>query len=343
MAAGFFSSCYSRLALSRISCTYRFAKEPPNFRSRVTPGFCVVTPKRSLVALAQVQELHTVQSSIPISDSLSERIGFIGAGQMGTALIKGFFRSGVSIPEKISASARCQARRDVLMSLGIAPQNVFEDATLGGAALVAANSDVILLGVKPQAMTVVLEALAPHLSPRHLVISIAAGVKLSKLENILGTDARIARVMPNTPSLIQQGASAYSLNSNATESDNHIVHTLLSAVGTAVAVDENCMDAVTGLSGSGPAYAFVAMEALADGGVAAGLPRDIAQQLAAQTMLGAAKMVLETGKHPAELKDMVASPAGTTIAGLHELEKGGLRATYINAVVAAMRRSEELA
>ncbi len=176
-----------------------------------------------------------------------------------------------------------------------------------------------------------------------MVVSIAAGVTLNTLKEAAGADARVIRVMPNTPCLVGETAAAMCLGGSADDNDAELVRKLFSSVGTIYRVDEKLLSAVTGLSGSGPAYVFVMIEALADGGVKAGLPRDIAQQLAAQTVLGSAKMVLETGKHPGVLKDMVTSPAGTTIAGVHELEKAGVRAAFINAVNAATLRADELA
>jgi len=266
---------------------------------------------------------------------------------MGEALIRGFLQSGVSSPGRICASVATFERKELLGSLGVG--NVFDDAIQGGADEVAKFSDVIILGVKPQVMGPVLEALGPSLEPRHLVISIAAGIRLKTLEAKLGHNTRVVRVMPNTPCLVQCGASAYALGSHATQDDADLVHTLLSAVGLAIQVEEKMMDAVTGLSGSGPAYVFMMIEALADGGVAAGLPRDTAVALAAKTVAGAAQMVFQEDKasisgmvHPAILKDKVASPAGTTIAGLCQLENSGVRGAFIRAVKAAAERSEEL-
>lgn len=275
------------------------------------------------------------------------RIGVIGAGQMGEALIRGFLQAGVCTPGRISASVLTLERREYLSNLGIG--NIFEDAATGGAQGVAQHSDVIILGVKPQAMAPVLEALAPVIQPHHLIISIAAGIRISTLEAALGETTRVVRVMPNTPCLVQSAASAYALGTHATPEDADLVHRLLTAVGLAIQVEEKMMDAVTGLSGSGPAYVFLMVEALADGGVAAGLPRDTALALAAKTVAGAAQMIFQEDEssisgmvHPGILKDKVASPAGTTIAGLTELESSGVRGAFIRAVKAAAKRSEEL-
>ena len=202
---------------------------------------------------------------------------------------------------------------------------------------------MIVLAVKPQGMATVLAELKPLVTPDHLIISIAAGISLATMADGLGPGRRLARVMSNTPALVGAGASAYCLGSEARPEDETLVRTFMEAVGTAYPIPETLMDAVTGLSGSGPAFVYAIIEALSDGGVKVGLPREIATALAAQTVVGAARMVLETGQHPGFLKDQVASPGGTTIAGLHALERGALRATLMDAVEAAARRSAELA
>ncbi len=187
-----------------------------------------------------------------------------------------------------------------------------------------------------------LEEIRPALSPGHLLISIAAGVPIARLESALDAGARVIRVMPNTPALVGASATAYALGKSATPGDAALTDKIFSAVGLVFQLKESLLDAVTGLSGSGPAYVYLVIEALSDGGVAAGLPRDVATKLAAQTVFGSAKMVLETGQHPAALKDMVASPGGTTVEGLHELEKGRLRGVLISAVRAATEKSRKL-
>ena len=204
------------------------------------------------------------------------------------------------------------------------------------------SSQAIVLAVKPQSMPQVLAELRPLVGPDHLIISIAAGVTLSAMTDGLGSNRRLVRVMPNTPALLGEGASGYCMGSATKPEDEATVRLCLDAVGRSYRVPEHLLDAVTGLSGSGPAFVYLMIEALSDGGVRVGLPRDIATALAAQTVLGAAKMVLETGLHPGVLKDQVTSPGGTTIAGLHALERGGLRAALMNAVEAATSRSQEL-
>ncbi len=264
------------------------------------------------------------------------RWGFIGSGKMATALVQGMIRAGTASPGSIVASDPYPGAREALASSsGIRATD--------SNAEVARESDAIVLAVKPQSMPAVMAELAGHLESRHLVISVAAGVSLGTMAHALGGQHRLIRVMPNTPALVGEGAAAYCLGARATPEDEEVVRSCLAAVGRAVAVPETMLDAVTGLSGSGPAFVYAIIEALSDGGVRVGLPRDVATQLAAQTVLGAAKMVLETGLHPGALKDQVTSPGGTTIAGLHALERGALRGTLMDAVEAATKRSAELA
>jgi pyrroline-5-carboxylate reductase len=209
-------------------------------------------------------------------------------------------------------------------------------------AAVVARSDVLILAVKPQNMAGLLADIRPAVTAKHLVISIAAGITLRQLAEGVGADRRLIRVMPNTPCLVGASASGYAAAEAATADDIKLVDRFLNAVGKAFQLPEQLLDAVTGLSGSGPAFVFAVIEALSDGGVRMGLPRDVATALAAQTVFGSAKMLLETGLHPAVLKDQVASPGGTTIAGLHALERGGVRAAFMDAVEAATQRSQEL-
>jgi pyrroline-5-carboxylate reductase len=262
-------------------------------------------------------------------------IGFLGAGQMATALAKGWAVAGLlDAPRSLASDPYPAAREKFAATTGVraVPTN----------AEVVAASDVLILAVKPQMMAAVLAEIRPHLTAQHLVISIAAGVTLQQLTDGLGAETRLIRVMPNTPCLVGASASGFATGPTATKDDSELVAQLFGAVGKAFALPEHLLDAVTGLSGSGPAFVYVMIEALADGGVRVGLPRDVALALAAQTVLGSAKMVLETGQHPGALKDAVASPGGTTIAGLHALERGGIRAALMDAVEAATERAAEL-
>jgi pyrroline-5-carboxylate reductase len=262
-------------------------------------------------------------------------IGFLGAGKMATALAKGFVRAELTTPKEIIASDPYPlARKSFTGEIG--------SKTTASNCDVAKTARVLILATKPDQVATALAEISGAFTKNHLLISIAAGVTISKLESLLPAGARVIRVMPNTPALVGEGASAFALGKNASVSDAELAKRLLSAVGVALQVKESLLDAVTGLSGSGPAYVYQFIEALSDGGVAAGLPRDIATKLAAQTVLGAAKMVLETGQHPGALKDQVTSPGGTTIEGLHALEKGKLRATVMSAVRAATEKSKKL-
>jgi pyrroline-5-carboxylate reductase len=269
------------------------------------------------------------------ADLSAVSVGFIGAGQMATALARGFISIGKLSVEHVVAADAVAAAAERFRSLT-------------GAKVVATNrevvalADVIILAVKPHHVTTVLAELAPSITPQHVVVSIAAGVTLATLQHGLGAPRRVVRVMPNTPSLVGAGAAAYALGGSATDADGALVERLLGTVGVCVAVSESQLDAVTGLSGSGPAFVYQFIEALSDGGVRAGLPRDLATKLAAQTVLGSAQMVLTTGQHPGPLKDAVTSPGGTTIAGLHALEQGALRGTVMNAVTAAWERAKQL-
>ena len=266
------------------------------------------------------------------------KIGFLGAGAMGEALAGGLLAAGVP-RERVRAADPDPARRvAVERALGIAAGD-------DNGALVRA-SDVVVLAVKPAMVAQVLGALRKELGAelaRPLWISIAAGVSLAKLAAELPTGARTVRAMPNTPALVRAGATAFAAGPAATAADRAAAQALFESVGLAwEAPDEGLLDAVTGLSGSGPAYVFVFLEALADAGVRAGLPREAAHRLACQTVLGSARLALESGLHPGQLKDRVTSPGGTTIAGLARLEAGGLRAAVHEAVEAATRRSREL-
>lgn len=262
-------------------------------------------------------------------------IGFLGSGKMATALAKGFLQAGLVTSERLLASDPAELAR-----------SQFAQAT--GGRTTAANrevaqwADVLVVAVKPDQVTEVLGGVRDQMTIRQRIISIAAGVTLSQLEGALPAGARVVRVMPNTPALIGVSATGFAAGKSAAPEDIELVKELFSSVGIAFQVKEGLLDAVTGLSGSGPAYVYLMIEALSDGGVAAGLPREIATRLAAQTVLGGARMVLETGLHPGVLKDMVTSPGGTTIDGLHELERAGVRAAFSQAVRVAAEKSKQL-
>ena len=262
------------------------------------------------------------------------KLALLGCGKMGSALLKGILNKGLVLPT------------DVTLSDPHAPSATALAAQLPGTRIATTNLDaatgahLVLLCVKPYDIPTVLAELTTL--PQTLLVSIAAGVTLAKMETILQGTHRLIRVMPNTPALIGHGASAYALGTTATEADATTLHTLLTATGTALRVKESLLDAVTGLSGSGPAYVYTMIEALSDGGLLMGLSKEQSLLLAAQTVAGAAAMVLETGLHPALLRDQVTSPGGTTIAGLAALESAGLRHALISAVQAATLRAKEL-
>lgn len=262
-------------------------------------------------------------------------LGFLGAGKMATALARGFVRAKLAEADQIVASDPVAAARTAFAK-------ETSGKVVGTNVEVVQSAKVLFLAVKPDQVSAVLTEVREHFTGEHLLISIAAGVPIAKLEGSLSSTARVIRVMPNTPALVGESATGYALGRSATAADGELALKLFSAVGAAFQVKESLLDAVTGLSGSGPAYVYQFIEALSDGGVAAGLPRDVATKLAAQTVLGSARMVLETGQHPGALKDMVTSPGGTTIEGLHELEKGKLRGTVISAVRAATEKSKKL-
>jgi pyrroline-5-carboxylate reductase len=265
----------------------------------------------------------------------TRRLGFLGAGNMSGALIKGLLHAKVLPPERILASDVKADRLEHLNKIhGIR-------TTTDNHALLR-ESDVVVLAVKPQAIDKVLTDVGADLRSDQLLISVAAGVPIDALEARLPAGARVVRSMPNTPATVQAGATAIAGGAHAHEDDLRIARELFEAVGRVVVLDEALLDAVTGLSGSGPAYVMLIIEALADGGVKVGLHRDTALLLAAQTVYGSAQLLLETGEHPGRLKDMVTSPGGTAIAGLHTLESGALRKTLIDAVEVASKRAAEL-
>jgi len=266
----------------------------------------------------------------------SRKLGLIGAGKMGEALIRGLLRA--------------KARSDLIMIYDPDPSRVslmleeYQVKVMKSNSELVEEAEVVVLAVKPQVMSRVLEEIADSVKKKNpLVVSIAAGIKLGFIRSWLGDEVHLVRVMPNTPALIGEGVSAYYSDQPLSEQEQEQIKSLLSALGRVVELDrEELLDAVTGLSGSGPAYIFVLIEALADAGVKMGLSRELALILSAQTVVGAGKMVVEMEKHPGELKDMVTSPGGTTIAGLSVLEQGGFRGLVIRAVESATRRSQEL-
>lgn len=269
--------------------------------------------------------------------ALSEHrtIGIIGAGNMAEALIRGLVRGGHVTADRVIASAPRRDRRDALhASYGIAVTADNRE--------VARRAELCLLATKPQILDRVLREVGSELRPGVLVISIAAGVDTDTIESAIAEGVRVVRAMPNTPALVGAGATAIAAGKHASDADLATARAVFDAVGITVVLDEAHLDAVTGLSGSGPAYIFLILEALADAGVKVGLSRRDAQRLAAQTVMGSAKLLLDTDEHPGRLKDMVTSPGGTAIAGLHTLEEGGLRTTLINAVETATKRAREL-
>jgi len=263
------------------------------------------------------------------------KIGFVGAGMMAGAMVRGLVKAGTCAQENLIASDAYQPCLDGLK------KDLPAVVVTSSNAQVASFADMIVLAVKPQQIQQVCGEIGSS-GTNPLVVSIAAGITLASLEAWLPSGCRAVRVMPNTPCMVGELAAAYAPNAACSPSDSALVGSMLGALGSAFKVKEGDLDAVTGLSGSGPAYVFQFIEALSDGGVRSGLTRPVATELAAKTVRGAATMVLETGKHPGELKDQVTSPGGTTIAGVHALEQGGMRAAVMNAVVAATARSREL-
>ncbi len=269
----------------------------------------------------------------------SKKLGFIGGGNMAEAMIKGLITASFIEAKSIIVSDVVSERLDFLHSeykVKVSQDN----------REVVEKSDIVVLAVKPQSIRKVLEGVNDLEFGKKLIISIAAGVPISTIESVLcqgrNKKASIVRTMPNTPALVQEGVTAISAGSHATKQDIKVAHRVFEAVGRTVDVDEGQLDAVTGLSGSGPAYIFMIIEALSDAGVKMGLSRDVSNILTIQTVLGSAKLARETGKHPGELKDMVTSPGGTSISGLHTLEAGGLRTALMDAVEIATERSIDL-
>jgi pyrroline-5-carboxylate reductase len=268
------------------------------------------------------------------SPTLIQSVSFVGGGRMAEALISGVLSSRGYRTDQIHVADPDTARLDHLKRrYGIQIGLTNHEAVVSG--------DIVVLAVKPQVMAEALKEIRDVLAKR-LVISVVAGMQIQRIIEACGPQSRVIRAMPNTPAMVGAGMTALAIGPGVGENEVACARQIFESVGRVVPLDERFMDAVTGLSGSGPAYVFLMIEAMADGGVKMGLPRETASLLAAQTVLGAARMVLETGQHPARLKDEVASPGGTTIAGLHRLEQGGLRGVLIDAIEAATKRSQEL-
>ncbi len=264
-----------------------------------------------------------------------KRLAIIGGGNMGEAILKGLIAAQLIKAQQITVT-------DVIETRLVYLRETYTVQVLTDNAKAVAPADLVIVAVKPQDMAHTIQGIGPVVDERKVVISIAAGVPTAKIESAFGKPVRVVRVMPNTPALVLAGAAGLCAGSHARPADLEVARVLFEALGRTVVVAEYLMDAVTGLSGSGPAYIFVLIEALADGGVKMGLTREAALTLAAQTVYGSAKLLLETGLHPGELKDRVTSPAGTTIAGLHALEERAFRGAVIDAVERATIRSREL-
>jgi pyrroline-5-carboxylate reductase len=273
---------------------------------------------------------------VPASVLPNLRVAILGAGKMGGILLQAFLKNNLLLPDQLVATVQHPDR-----ALALSAQFGVNVGTDNLAA--ARQADVILLGVKPMQVPAVIGEILPALNPSKLVLSFAASVKTRAIEDAAGCDLAVIRAMPNTPALLSAGATALCSGRFVTPQQIALAQRIFSTVGRTVVVDEKHMDAVTGLSGSGPAFLYIIIEALAEAGVNVGLPRDVATLLAAQTAYGSARMVLETGYHPALLKDAVTTPAGCTVDGILALEEGGLRATLIKAVKRATERARELA
>lgn len=265
----------------------------------------------------------------------NKTIAVIGAGHMGSALIGGLLKAKLVDPKRIRASRRgAPALEELKKRWGV--------QTGQDNAKAAKGADIVLLCVKPQTAPPILQELASAVDERQLVISVMAGVTTETIARLLGKPLPVVRAMPNTPAQVDEGATALAKGAHASDEHLREASAIFAAVGKVELLPESLLDAATGLSGSGPVYIYMVIEAMTDGGVKMGIPRDIARRLAAQTVFGAAKMVLETGKHPAILKDEVTTPGGTAIAAIHELEAKGLRTVLIDAVVTATKRAKEL-
>lgn len=303
-------------------------------------GDCALIAERGTLfpapAPCSLYPVLTMNTPALAQDLSQLRVAVLGAGKMGSILLEAFLKERMFAPEHLLATVAHEDRATALSA-----QWGVEVTTDNQAA--ARKADVILLGVKPFQMPGLMKEIKPALTAKKLLISFAASVKTRSIEEMSGLEIPVVRAMPNTPSMLGAGIAALCRGKHVSDAQLELSARIFEAVGRTVIVDEKHMDAVTGLSASGPAYIYIILESLAEAGVKVGLPRDIATLLAAQTAYGAAKMVLETGYHPALLKDAVTTPAGCTIDGILELEEGGLRVTLIKAVMRAAQRARELA
>ena len=277
-----------------------------------------------------------VETNTPPALMPGVKVAILGAGKMGGILLQGFLKNNLLAPEQIIATVQHAERATALSAqfgLEVTTDNLHA----------AEHADVILLGVKPVQVPALIAQIRPALTPEKMLLSFAASVTTAAIEQAAGCALPVVRAMPNTPAMIAAGVTALCGGAHCTAASLAVAQRMFATVGRSVLVDEKHMDAVTGLSGSGPAFLYIIIEALAEAGVNVGLPRDVATLLAAQTTLGSARMVLETGYHPALLKDQVTTPAGCTVDGILELEEGGLRVTLIKAVKRATLRARELA
>ena len=269
----------------------------------------------------------------------NKKIGFVGGGNMAEAIVKGLLSSSLVASKDICISDLISDRLEYL-------SKEYKVKTIGDNRELVKKSDILVLAIKPQAVKKVLESFSDLVNSNKTIISVAAGISIKLIEGILNAEGKkkisVIRTMPNTPALVQEGATAICGSKNSSKLDIKIAHHIFKAIGQTVDIEEIHIDAVTGLSGSGPAYIFMIIEALSDAGVKVGLSREVSNTLTIQTILGSAKLARDGGKHPGELKDMVTSPGGTTISGLHMLEEGGIRNALMNAVEMATQRSKEL-
>ena len=263
------------------------------------------------------------------------KLAVLGAGKMGVALLRGLLEAEAIEIENVTVTAGHQPRLDLL-------RETFGVGTTLSNQAAAESADIIILSVKPQTVLTVLKEIAPVIKSNQLLISVAASVGTAFIENHLATPVPVIRAMPNTPCQLKKGMTGIAAGTHASAEHLELAKFIFDSVGRTVVADEKHMDAITGLSASGPAFIYIVIESLAEAGVKVGLPRDVATELAAQTVMGAGAMVIETSEHPAKLKDMVTTPAGCTIDGILELEEGGLRVTLIKAVVKATQRAKEL-